>query len=233
MRQLLGLFLVTGCATGGAVALHPQAMRGPVTDPPGKVLVMSATCGSVERECRSSWAPAVDGIVVSGLEFHGFATIDPASLRKDERQRQETDVAGETRSTSDTSATVTSIGVVAVIPIAAHESSAHHSVTLVESHQKTIVLDGASFEDLTLEDRQHLTSAAQAGSILTTRITVGANYSNWTQAQTVEVMIKLESPTTGEMLWSTRCAAGSDQFASLDAALEHAARCAVSAFTGP
>ena len=94
------------------------------------------------------------------------------------------------------------------------------------------MLEGARFEDLTLEDRERLTALAQAGSILTTRIVVGANYSNWTVAQNVEVMVKLASPTTGAMLWSTRCTASSAQFASVDAAIENAARCAVSAFTG-
>jgi hypothetical protein len=208
-------------------------MRGPVTEPPGKVLVMSATCGSVEHECRDTWAPAVDALVVSGLEFHGLATIDPAALRKDERKREETTVTTDTTTVHDGSSHQSGLEVVGIIPIAGRTNSTSHSVTVVESKQKTVRLEGASFEDLTLADRQQLTTLAQAGSVLTTRITVGANYSNWASAQEVQVMLKLASPKTGEMMWSTRCTASSAQFASIDLAIENAARCAITAITGP
>ena len=60
---------------------------------------------------------------------------------------------------------------------------------------------------------------------------VGANYSVWTQAQVVEVVIKLAAADSGEMRWSTRCAASSADYASVDAAIEGAARCAANAFT--
>jgi len=134
---------------------------------------------------------------------------------------------------SDSSSTTTTGELVFVIPLVGTTTSNTHSVKVVNSHQKTILLDGARFEDLTLADRQQLTDAAKAGSVLTTRITVGANYSNWWVAQNVEVMLKLASPTTGKMLWSTRCEASSEQFASVDQAVENAARCAVGALTGP
>lgn len=224
--------LLAACASSSSPVLHPQAMRGEVTNPPGKVLVMAATCGSVEHECRDTWAPAVDGLVMSGLEFHGYATIDPASLRKDARSRTETTVSGETARVSDSTTHDTSADLVFVIPVIGASTTTSHSVQVVNSHQKTVVLEGSSFEDLTLADRQQLTDAAQAGSVLTTRIIVGANYGNWNIAQNVEVMIKLASPTTGKMLWSTRCEASSEQFASIDQAIENAARCAVGAFTG-
>jgi hypothetical protein len=234
LRRSLCAVALVGCAsTPAAVALHPEAMRGTVADPPGRILVMSATCGSVERDCRDTWAPAVDGLVMSGLEFHGFATIDPGSLRKDERTRDETTTSGSTKTVTDNRHHELEAEVVGIIPLVGGGTSHDHNVTVVESRQKTVVLSGASFEDLRLEDRQRLTTLAQAGSVLTTRITVGANYGNWTVAQTVEVMLKLASPNTGEMLWSTRCAASSAQFASVDAAIENAARCAVSAITGP
>lgn len=234
MRHLLCALVLAGCASAPPQgALTPEAMRGPINEPPGKVLVMSASCGSVEHECRDTWAPAVDALVVSGLEFHGFATIDPASLRKDERKREETTVTGETATAHDASSRESSVEVVGIIPIAGTVKTTSRSVTVVESKQKTVRLEGASFEDLTLADRQQLTKLAQAGSVLTTRITVGANYSNWATAQQVEVMLKLASPRTGEMLWSTRCTASSAQFASIDLAIENAARCAVSAVTGP
>ena len=91
-------------------------MHGEVNDPPGKVLVMSATCGSVEHECRDTWAPAVDNLVVAGLEFHGFATIDPATLRKDERVRTETTVANDGVVTNDSTSHQTSAALVFVLP---------------------------------------------------------------------------------------------------------------------
>ena len=234
LRSLLCAAALAGCAsTPPRLALTPEALRGPVNDPPGKVLVISATCGSVEQECRDTWAPAVDGLVVSGLEFHGFATIDPGALRKDERTREETTVSGSTTTVADRNSHATGAELVGIIPVVNTSTSESHSVTVIDSKQKTVVLKGASFEDLRLEDRQKLTTLAQAGSVLTTRITVGANYSNWTSAQTVEVMIKLASPKSGEMLWSTRCAASSAQFPSVEAAIENAAKCAVSAITGP
>lgn len=233
-RSFLAVALVgVGCASSAHPGvLTAESMRGPVQGPPGRVLVMSATCGSIEAECRDTWAPAVDAVIVAGLEFHGFATIDPGALRKDERSREEVTVAGHTETTVDASGSEASVDVVGIIPIAGASTSSAHTVTVVDSRQKTVVLQGARFEDLTLEDRQRLTQLAQAGSLLTTRVTVGANYGAWSVKQTVEVMVKLASPTTGEMFWSSRCAASSAQFASVDAAIENAARCAVTGFTG-
>lgn len=224
---------VAGCASTPSGALQAEVARGPVGGPPGKILVMSASCGSVEQQCRDAWAPAVDGLVVAGLEFHGFVTIDPASLRKDERARQETTISGTTQTTHDSEGTTHTAEVIGVIPVLGKTTTESHDVTVVDSREKTVVLKGAAFEDLTLEDRQRLVAMAQAGSILTTRITVGANYSNWRSAQTVEVMLKLASPSTGEMLWSTRCAASSAQFPTIEGAIENATRCAVAAITGP
>ena len=86
------LVLAAACASKqpGAV-LAPQAMIGPAAGPPGRVLVLTASCGSLEAQCRDSWAPAVDAIVTGSLDFHGYNTIDPAALRKDERTRHETE----------------------------------------------------------------------------------------------------------------------------------------------
>ena len=68
--------------------------------------------------------------------------------------------------------------------------------------------------------------------MLTTRVVVGANYSNWSSAQVVEVMIKLSDAHDGGMRWSARCAASSADYASADAAIEGAARCAVNVIAG-
>jgi len=62
--------------------------------------VITATCGSLEAECRDTWAPSVDQIVLGGLEFRGYDTIDPQPLRRDlrlEDQQALTKLAGDMR----------------------------------------------------------------------------------------------------------------------------------------
>lgn len=226
------LLVLAACASKqpGAV-LAPQAMIGPAAGPPGRVLVLTASCGGLEAECRDSWAPAVDAIVTGSLDFHGYNTIDPATLRKDERTRHETIETTDDRTESSSSTETAEAGVIGIIPIASLGASASASVTVTRTRHKTVVLEGASFEDLRLEDRTALMAMAGANSVLTTRVIVGANYSAWTEAQVVEVVIKLAAADTGEMRWSTRCAATSAEYASVDAAIEGAARCAAGAFT--
>lgn len=226
------LLVLAACASKqpGAV-LAPQAMIGPAAGPPGRVLVLTASCGGLAAECRDSWAPAVDAIVTGSLDFHGYNTIDPATLRKDERTRHETIETTDDRTESSSSTETAEAGVIGIIPIASLGASASASVTVTRTRHKTVVLEGASFEDLRLEDRTALMAMAGANSVLTTRVIVGANYSAWTEAQVVEVVIKLAAADTGEMRWSTRCAATSAEYASVDAAIEGAARCAAGAFT--
>lgn len=233
MRLVTCSLLVLAACAGkqpGAV-MAPQAMVGPANGPPGRVLVLTASCGGLEAECRDSWAPAVDQIVTGSLDFHGYNTIDPATLRKDERQRSETVTTTDDRTESHSSGESSELGVVAIFPVASMGSSSSSSVTISRTRHRTIVLEGASFEDLRLEDRQRLIELAGAGSILSTRVIVGATYNAWTQAQVVEVVIKLAAADTGEMRWSTRCAASSGDYATVDAAIEGAARCAARAFT--
>ena len=226
------LVVLTACASKqpGAV-MEPQAMVGPAAGPPGRVLVLTASCGGLEAECRDSWAPAVDAIVTGSLDFHGYNTIDPATLRKDERERQETTTTTDDYHESHSSGSSTEVGVVAIIPFVSAGTSSGSSVTISRTRHRTIVLEGANFEDLRLEDRQQLMTLAGASSILTTRVIVGATYNSWTQAQVVEVVIKLAAADTGEMRWSTRCAASSGDYATVDAAIEGATRCAAQVFT--
>lgn len=234
MRATTATLLVVAAACAskqpGAV-LAPQAMIGPAAGPPGRVLVLTASCGSLETECRDSWAPAVDAIVTGSLDFHGYNTIDPDALRKDERIRHETVETTDDRTETSSSTESAEAGVIGIIPVAAIGASASSSVTVTRTRHKTVVLEGASFEDLRLEDRAALMAMAGANSVLTTRVIVGADYSAWSHAQVVEVVIKLAAADTGEMRWSTRCAASSDEYASVDAAIEGATRCAAGAFT--
>jgi hypothetical protein len=73
----------------------------------------------------------------------------------------------------------------------------------------------------------------EAGSVLTTRVIVGANHGTWTKQQDVEVMVKLSAAHDGTMRWSSRCRASSDHHDTANQAIEAAARCAVNVITAP
>ncbi len=231
---LLLVFGATACgASQQARPVTAEVALGKANGPPGGVLVMSAHCAGMERRCPSSWAPAVDAIVTSGLAFHGYTTIDPAGLRKDEGTRTEKTVDTDTKTETSGNHQEQSVGVVAIIPIASFTTSQGRTVKVAQSHEKTVVLEGATFEDLIPQDRQALMALAGAHSVLTTQVIVGANWSVWTMAQSVQVVIKLSAASDGAMRWSSRCSASSDQYPSVDAAIEAAAHCAVDAVTTP
>jgi hypothetical protein len=226
------LLIVGAAACGGAAPpLAAQRAVGPANAaPPGNVLVFSSQCANMEVHCPPTWSNAVDAIVTSGLSFHGFSTIDPAKLRKDEATRSETTHTVDSTTTVSHEGSVGSVGAVGFIPIASYTTSRGKTVTVVQSYEKTVTINGATLEDLALQDRRNLMQLAGAGSVLTTSIIVGANWSVWSQAQSVEVMIKLSDAVDGTMRWSSRCAANSGDYASAPAAIEAAARCAVDAF---
>jgi hypothetical protein len=233
--SLLSACVVLEAACGGAATapghpLHAEVMRGPVGGPAGRVLVMTATCGSLEAECRATWAPTVDQIVLGALEFRGYATIDPQTLRKDERKRDERIEEHDSEVSNRSSETGGGIGFIGVLPIARAGGSRGSHVTVSHSRQRTVILSGANYEDLRLEDRRALMSLAGAATVATTRVVVGANYGTWTRAQNVEVFVKLSAADSGDMRWSTRCMASSNDFPNVEAAIENAARCAASAF---
>jgi hypothetical protein len=249
MRSIIPALLLAGCGstqtspmtreTGAPpAAMQAESMRGPAAGPSGRVLVLTASCGSPRRDCRHTWAPSVDQIVLGALEFRGFDTIDPQSLRKDERKRDEKIEEANSRNESTSSSTSDSsgggVGFIGIIPVggagASSNASSSHSLTVSYSRHKTVILQGASFEDLRLEDKQALMKLAGAQTVATARVIVGANYGAWTIAQNVEVVIKLADAATGEMRWSTRCMASSEDHSSAELAIEHAARCATSAF---
>lgn len=242
MRGFIFISLLAACGstqtstmsseTGApAPALTAETMRGPAVGPSGRVLVITAFCGSLEEECRDTWAPTVDQIVTGALEFRGYDTIDPESLRKDERKRDERIEESSSRNEHHDSARGGGAGFIGIIPIGGAGASESHSLTVSKSRHKTIVLSGANFEDLRLEDKQALMKLAGAQSVATIRVVVGANYGAWEVAQNVEVIVKLATADTGEMRWATRCMASSVGYANVEMAIENAARCATSAFT--
>lgn len=235
MRSILlsaSIVVVTAC--GGAPPRQPlfaEVMQGPVAGPTGRVLVITAACGSLEAQCRETWAPTVDQIVLGALEFRGYATIDPQTLRKDERKRDERIEENDSKVRNEKSESAGGLAFIGILPTAGVGGSQGTSVTISHSRHKTIILSGANYEDLRLEDKRALMSLAGAGTVATTRVVVGANYGTWTMAQNVEVIVKLAAADTGDMRWSTRCMASSKDYPNVEAAIENAARCAASAFT--
>ena len=234
MRSTIPCLVVAAC--GGATphqsqrVLQPEAMQGPAAGPAGRVLVITATCGSLETECRNTWAPTVDQIVLGALEFRGYDTIDPASLRKDERKRDEKIEEHDSRTEHHHSETGGGVGFIGVIPFGGAGGGEGSSVTVTHSRHRTVHLEGANYEDLRLEDKRALMQLAGAATVATTRVVVGANYGTWTAAQNVEVIVKLAAADTGDMRWSTRCIASSRDYPNVENAIENAARCAASAF---
>lgn len=231
---LLALVLAAaGCGGAQHPRLGAEVAMGEASGPPGGVLVFSSGCAGMNARCPSTWSPAVDAIVTSGLAFRGYNTIDPAKLRKEEGTRQETTVDKDSRSTVETESQTASVGAVLIIPVASFTTSKGKTITVSQSTEKTVVLTGATLEDLALEDRRNLLAQAGAQSLLTTQIIVGANWSVWTTAQSVEVMVKLSDAANGAMRWSARCSANSGDFPSAEAAIEAAAKCAVEAIAAP
>jgi hypothetical protein len=210
--------------------LTAESMRGPAAGPAGRVLVITATCGSLETECRNTWAPTVDQIVLGGLEFRGYDTIDPQTLRKDERKRDERIEEHDSKQIHEHSAKAGGVGFIGILPIGGAGGSQGSSVSISSSRHRTIVLQGANYEDLRLEDKQALMQLAGAGTVATTRVVVGANHGTWSVAQNVEVVVKLAAADTGVMRWASRCMASSVDYPNIEAAIENAARCAASAF---
>lgn len=242
MRSITFVTLLAACGstqtsqmtseTGAPGApLNAEAMRGPAAGPSGRVLVITASCGSLHDECRDTWAPTVDQIVLGALEFRGYDTIDPESLRKDERKRDERIEETSSRHEHEESTKGGGVGFIGILPIGGAGASELRSLTVSKSRHKTVILQGANFEDLRLEDKQALMKLAGAATVATTRVVVGANYGTWTAAQNVEVIVKLAAADTGDMRWSTRCSASSVNYPNVEAAIENAARCATSAFT--
>lgn len=232
LAALSSLLLFAACG-GSPRPLVAQFATGPASAPPGGVLVFASQCANMEMHCPLTWSPAIDAIVTSGLSFHGYQTIDPAKLRKDEATRTETVQDESSRTETTTNETRGGVQTVGIIPIATLVTSRGKSIVVHESRERTVVIEGATLEDLTLPDRRALMEMAGASSLLTTQIIVGANWSSWHDDQRVEVMVKLADATTGEMRWSARCAASSGDYPSPAAALEAAAHCVVDALTSP
>src|SRR5689334_16482834 len=122
MRPILAASILSAACAGTMTPAPPrpltaESLRGPAAGPAGRVLVITATCGSLEAECRTTWAPAVDQIVLGGLEFRGYDTIDPQTLRKDERRRDEKIEELDSKQTHEASEKGGGLGFIGVLPL--------------------------------------------------------------------------------------------------------------------
>ncbi len=209
----------------GPPVLHPQVQPGPAAAyKPTRILVLPAACGSVELPCPTSYIEAVDAIVRGGLEFVGHNLVESESLFAQTRQRHE-EINSKTTTSDASSATNLDH------PLFDETiSSGSSSVTTESSRQ--VILDGPTFEDLAVLERHQVLKDAGADSVLSVRIIVGGRMGVWMANQNVEVMVKLGVNQGDDMAWASRCMASSNDFKTVDAALEAAARCAIYGGTG-
>jgi hypothetical protein len=224
MRQLVLILLVaaSACATSRPPpALQPQVQMGPgVRTQARRVLVLSASCGSMEFRCPREYIETVDGIVRSQMDFAGYALVDPETLRNRTRERHETH--------EETTEHTASHSVSEHKPnFAPDTTDVHTSESVTETEHHVTQLDGPGFSDLTVSERKDILADAGADSVLVVRVVVGAEHGTWSSNQHAEVMIKLGVDAGDTMAWASRCVASSRDFASVSAALESAARCAV------
>jgi hypothetical protein len=224
LAACVSLAPLAGCGGGtqqATVAMMPEVQWGPARErKPKKVLVLGATCGSVELRCPEGYVEAVDGIVRSGLEFNGYGLVAEGQLLKETRKRSETI---DTSSAAQASHSETVEDGTFVF----REKTRTDTSFTSQSEQRHIVLDGSLFEDLSVTDRQQVLAAANADSVAVVRIVVGATTGIWTPEQTVQVMVKLGIGEDDQMSFASRCTTASGAFATVNAALESAAQCAV------
>jgi hypothetical protein len=227
MRSLLLLAVAiaiaaSACATARpAPLLRPQVEIGPgARTPSRRVLVLSASCGSMEFRCPREYTDSVDGIVRSQLDFAGYALIDPETLRNRTRERHETheETTERTASSSRTDDKPN---------LAPDRTTLHSEQSVSETEHHRVDLDGPGFADLTVGERRALLAEAGADSVLVVRVVVGAEQGGWSPDQNTEVMVKLAVDAGDTMAWASRCIASSGDYASVSAALESAARCAI------
>ncbi|MEO8703887.1 MAG: hypothetical protein ABI867_27810 [Kofleriaceae bacterium] len=226
MKAALLVVLVACVAPSSPPVLHPEVQAGPAAAAkPNRVLVLHAACGSVEQRCPRAYIDAVDAIVRGGLEFAGYNLVEGETLRNQTRERHE-EHTSETTTTNHASRT----HVQRDWAPDDHITSTSQGGSTKET--SLVVLDGPGFEDLAVDERRDVLDKAGADAVLSVRIVIGGQIGVWVPNQNVEVMVKLgvnlgADASSDAMAWASRCSASSNEFATVDAALEHAARCAI------
>lgn len=221
-----GIALTACGAPRQNMVLTPQVQTGPANGAPaGRVLVLHAACGSLDHPCPQSYIETVDNIVRGGLEFAGYSLVEAETLRNETRSRHE-----EVTTTTSTESSQTTTDYERGLAPDDRVTSTKNGVS--ETRTSYVVLDGSGWEDLSVDERHQVLAKSGASSVLSVRIVVGANVGMWTPDQNVEVMVKLGVQQGDAMAWAARCVASSNDFATVNAALEHAARCAIYGGTG-
>ena len=226
-RIVIPTVLLAACVARTPAPAIPEVQAGPSKAArPGRILVLTPTCGGLEAKCPRNYINTVDNTVRASLEFKGLAVVDPEHMRLETRQRHKTREVAEASSHEDSKTNRGSLGL---------DGSVRESRNMNSSSEKTtIVLDGPGFDDLTPAERDQVFDQAGADSIVVTRVIVGAQR-GWNPNmpnQTVEVMVRLAVDHGDTMAWASRCSASSNDYATVSAALEQAARCAVFGGTG-
>ncbi len=222
---ILSMFTIalTGCMATGSTALRPEANMGPgAAVRPTKTLAMSATCGSAEFECPDSYIDTVNSIVRSSLEFKGYALVLPEQLNAQNLDRQATTDKSVTNTTNESHGDTRGL-------LLRRETVDTNSTSTTEVKSSHIVVTGSTFADLSVADRVMVMQQAGADSVVVTRVVVGAMTGVWTPNKNVEVMAQLTVDGGNTVAWAVRCTAPSGAFGTATAALEGAARCAMSA----
>jgi hypothetical protein len=221
----LAVLLAAGlaaCTTAAPRPLTAAIQTGPAFDArPRRVLVLDTECGTLATPCPPAYRAAVDSIVRGRLEFAGYALVQPDQLKLDTRGRTEQIVATEAQSSSQGTTTFEKT-------LSRDSKVTSESAEQSSSRRATTTLDGSIFEDLSVADRQEVIRQAGADAVATVRVVIGGLQMSWTSGNhNVEVMVKLGVNQGDTMAWASRCIATSEQFSTIEAALEAASRCAM------
>jgi len=226
MKRLFVLATLAACGAPAQPVLHPEVQPGPAVGArPNRVLVLPASCGSVEEPCPQEYIKTVDDIIRGGLEFAGINVVQAENLRAETRQRHE-----EHSSTNTTSNSSSNTHIERTLRPDDRISTQSSSDSTTTSH--LVVLDGSNFEDLSVDERHSVIDKSGADSVAVVRIVIGGRVGVWAPNQNVEVQVKLGVNQGDSMAWAARCTASSNDFSTVSSALENAARCAIHGATG-
>jgi len=226
MKRLFPILLLAACGSPPPPVLHPEVQPGPAAGArPNRVLVLQASCGSVEEPCPPEYMKTVDDIVRGGLEFAGINVVQAENLRAQTRERHE-----EHSSTNTTNDSASHTKVERRLAFDDNVYNESHSDSTTTTH--TVVLDGSNFDDLSVDDRHAVIEKSGADSVAVIRIVIGGKVGLWVPNQNVEVQVKLGVNQGDSMAWAARCTASSNDFSTVQSALENAARCAIHGATG-
>ena len=172
-RSLLSIVLLAACGPPPAPVLHPEVQPGPAVNArPNRVLVLQASCGSVEEPCPPEYAKTVDDIVRGGLEFAGINVVQAENLRAQTRERHEEHSSSETTSDSNSHTKVERR-----LAFDDNVYTDQHNESTTTNH--LVVLDGSNFDDLSVDDRHAVIEKSGADSVAVIRIVIGGKVGLW------------------------------------------------------